>query len=93
MEFFNPSSFGGRRVVYCTRNAKITPAKEVWPNRTDVEGIYVLIAEAYIHDDWRVVRTSAVVDVTDNDVHTLNSIYRVIDAPVVQPETQVIKEA
>ncbi|ABY63216.1 hypothetical protein ST201phi2-1p392 [Pseudomonas phage 201phi2-1] len=75
---FNPKK-EGNKLVYCTRNAKVVAAKDLWPELDNTDGINVLQAEHYVHDEWHPIRTSMIVDIRGNDYETRNSIYRVID--------------
>lgn len=79
---FNPQRENGKKLVYCTRKAKITPAKEIWPHRKDAEGVFILVASHYVHDEWHAIRTSKIIKIDGNDIHTLNSIYRVVDGSI-----------
>lgn len=67
------------KMVFAVRKLRIVPASEIWPTRTDTDGINVLVGEMYTHDDWHAFRSSSVVDINGTDHETLNSIYRTID--------------
>lgn len=87
---FNPKRYGdSRKLIYCTRNAKLVPvAKEFPGNLEDVSFAdkVVLQAEHYIHDEWHPIRTSLVLSETFNegtvDIETRNSIYQVVDGSI-----------
>lgn len=81
---------GNKKLVYCTRNAKIVPGNSLLKTpRVDTINIMVLVNENYVHDEWhKGGRTSKIESVTFNerlgtvDIETRNSIYRVIDNSV-----------
>lgn len=82
-EVFNPfKPEGSKKLVYCTRNAKVVQAKEIWPELAGLDGVEVLVHEMYCHDGWHESRTSQIVSINGNDVETRNSIYRVIDGSI-----------
>lgn len=67
---------GSKKLVYCARNLKVVPAKEIWPNAEGTENVFVLTGEHYVHDEWFPLRSSRIEVITGNDVETRNSIYR-----------------
>ncbi len=69
----------GSKLVYSARKIRVTPASELWPNRTDTTGVSVLVGEYYVHDEWLPLRSSMVVDIQGKDYETRNSIYHSID--------------
>lgn len=92
---FNPVRHcGARKLVYCTRNAKLVPvAKEFPDNLEDVSFAdkVILQAEHYIHDEWHPIRTSLVLSEAFNedntlDIETRNSIYKVIDESIKESD-------
>lgn len=87
---FNPKrEEGSKKLVYCSRNAMITPASEVYPGRDDTAGINVLVHEVFVHDEWVTSKTSMIVEIRGSDVETNNSIYRVIDGSLTK-STKVV---
>lgn len=75
----NPSEKINGKLVYAARNLSIVPAADLWPNRTDIEGVNVLMGEMFVHDDWHSFRSSSIVAIDGKDYETRNSIYRAID--------------
>lgn len=65
--------------VYKMINPVIWEAKDLWPNRTDTDGIQVLVCDMYVGDETVRTRTSTLVNVNleTGTYETLNSIYQV----------------
>ena len=87
---FNPKRYGeSRKLIYCTRNAKLVPVALAFPgNLEDVSFAKDLFlqAEHYIHDEWHPIRTSLILSESFKDdvmdVETRNSIYQVVDGSI-----------
>lgn len=65
--------------VYQMTNPVIWAGKDIWPTRTDVDDIRVLVCDVYVGDETVCVRTSTLVNVNleTGTYETLNSIYQV----------------
>ncbi|UNI71863.1 hypothetical protein Churi_gp339 [Pseudomonas phage Churi] len=65
------------KLVYHARNVEIVEGKDLWPNRTDVDGVRVLVGETFLNGEWVPLRSSSLVNVdTVTGVYeTLNSVY------------------
>lgn len=65
--------------VYQMTNPVIWEGKDLWPNRTDVDDVKVLVCDVYVGDETVPVRTSKLVNVNleTGTYETLNSIYQV----------------
>jgi hypothetical protein len=104
---FNPvMGANGRKLIYCTRNAKLVPVALLYPNKLDDTSFMldlVMKAENYVHDGWFEGTTSLVFNTEVNvdgsfDVETRNSIYKVVDdslkaADVIHARIEALFEA
>ena len=65
------------KLVYHARNVKIVEGKELWPNRTDVDNVRVLVGETFYNGEWVPLRSSSLVnvDAVTGVYETLNSVY------------------
>lgn len=69
------------KLVYHVRNAKVVEGKTLWPDRTDVDDVRVLVGETYRCGEWVSLRSSSLIKINETDgvFETLNSVYRVIN--------------
>ncbi|MFO5689528.1 hypothetical protein, partial [Klebsiella pneumoniae] len=51
------------KLVYHARNVKIVEGKDLWPYRTDVDDVRVLVGEAFRNGEWVPMRSSSLVNV------------------------------
>ncbi len=65
------------KLVYHARNVEIVEGKDLWPNRTDVDDVRVLVGETFRNDEWVSLRSSSLVkvDTVAGVYETLNSVY------------------
>ncbi|MFO5759858.1 hypothetical protein ACLBQR_31355, partial [Klebsiella pneumoniae] len=68
-------------LISVTGNLLIVEGKDLWPNRTDVDDVRVLVGEAFRNGEWVPMRSSSLVnvDAVTGVYETLNSGYIATD--------------